>query len=618
MKTRTKLFVLILTLSILFQFVTPSGEGKAEDKLPAEILNPLSSQETGARYHREALLNERYPDEIEAHRAPASEREYIPPTAEVIAETKAQVSAFDCGTVTDVPQIECEALVSLYESTNGAGWAEKTNWLQTTTVSNWFEVYVEEGSVKRLSLDDNQLNGSIPKELANLSNLLSLDLYENQLSGSISKELGKLSNLEYLVLYDNQLTGNIPAELGDLSNLQALYLENNQLTGVIPAELGGLSNLIDLDLSNNQLTGVIPAELGNLSNLAYLFLRNNQLTGSIPLTLGGLSNLRDLFLHNNQLTGGIPSTLGNLTNLRRLFLYQNHLTGSIPAELSEMSDLDDLYLHNNQLTGSIPAELAELPYLEDLNLSNNQLTGSLPTELGQLTRLRFLRLNENLFEGDIPTSLVNLENLCEGIDPDYGCWTPESGLDLGYNRLNYPVQEPLLSFLDNKDPDWRQTQAVKATIPGASGGIIRSNNGATVIEIPAGAYTGEMTFHFIPHSSPRHPLGGLTEAHNAFELIATINGEEINSFSIPLKVTINYLDHQIGSISEDRLNLYRWNSNQSTWNNAISTCPGGEYIRNPQEDWLSLPLCELGEFAFLGEFEFSEGTQKLYLPLVTR
>ncbi len=617
-KAFTKLFVVFLTISILFQFVTPPVPGKAEDKTTVENLQTISPEKTEAHYHREAMFDEGYPDGREIHKATVSERERIPLTAEVIAETKAQVSAFDCGTVTDVPRIECEALVALYESTNGAGWWNNTNWLQTPTVSNWSEVYVEEGTVKRLSLDDNQLNGSLPKELGNLSNLQSLDLYYNQLFGSIPTELGKLSNLENLDLFDNQLTGSIPADLGDISNMYYLDLGKNQLSGIIPAKLGNLANLNCLFLHNNQFTGVIPVKLGDLSNLSYLWLNNNQLTGGIPSTLGGLSNLREMFLSNNQLTGSIPSTLGNLTNLRRLYLYKNHLTGSIPAELGNMSNLDDLYLYDNQLTGRIPAKLGDLSYLVDLNLSNNQLTGSFPAELGQLTNLQYMRLNDNLFEGDIPISFVNLVNLCEGIDPDYGCWEPESGLDLGYNRLNYPVQEPLLSFLDYKDPDWRQTQAVKATIPGNTGGIITSNNGATVIEIPAGAYTGEMTFHFIPHSSPGHPLGGLTGAKNYFELIATLNGEEVNSFAMPLKITINYLDHHIGSIPEDRLNLYRWISNQSNWNNAVSACPGGEYIRNPQEDWLSLPLCELGEFAFLGEFALPGETLKLYLPLVTR
>ena len=325
-----------------------------------------------------------------------------------------------------------------------------------------------------------------------------------------------------------------------------------------------------------------------MSNLDYLNLGYNLLIGSIPAELGDLTNLERLYLDHNQLTGGIPSTFGNLSKLL------------------------GLYLDHNQLSGSIPATLGDLPNLQILDLSDNQLTGSIPAELGQLIGLRYLGLNENAFEGDIPNTFVNLENLCEGYDSRIGCWKDESGLDLGYNRLNVPQEEPVASFLDVKDPDWLLTQAVLVTILGESGGVIQSRDGMTEIEIPAGAYTGEMTFHFIPHSVPGHPLGVLTEAYNYFELIAYFNGEVVSEFNLPLTITINFTDQQIDPISEERLNLYHWKRDQSVWFNAISACPGGEYVRNPEENWLSLPLCELGEFALLGQ------AQNIYLPLISR
>lgn len=36
---------------------------------------------------------------------------------------------FSCSSVTEIPQIECEALVDLYYSTTGPGWAGKPGWL---------------------------------------------------------------------------------------------------------------------------------------------------------------------------------------------------------------------------------------------------------------------------------------------------------------------------------------------------------------------------------------------------------------------------------------------------------------------------------------------------------
>ena len=45
------------------------------------------------------------------------------------------------------------------------------------------------------------------------------------------------SSLEELWLNNNQLSGSIPKELGQLASLRRLWLNNNQLSGSIPEEL---------------------------------------------------------------------------------------------------------------------------------------------------------------------------------------------------------------------------------------------------------------------------------------------------------------------------------------------------------------------------------------------
>src|SRR5690606_21351457 len=76
-----------------------------------------------------------------------------------------------CDSVTEIPQAECEALVALYTSTDGANWIDNTNWLVTTTPSNWYGVTVEEGHVTWHDLSWNQLSGSSPPEIDSLNNL---------------------------------------------------------------------------------------------------------------------------------------------------------------------------------------------------------------------------------------------------------------------------------------------------------------------------------------------------------------------------------------------------------------------------------------------------------------
>ena len=116
-------------------------------------------------------------------------------------------AATDCNQVTEIPKIECDALMMLYSSTNGANWENNRDWDVTNMPCNWGGVGCSDGHVWSLSLDSNQLSGLIPPELGNLSNLQNLFLHSNQLSGSIPPELGNLSNLQGLLLHSNQLSG---------------------------------------------------------------------------------------------------------------------------------------------------------------------------------------------------------------------------------------------------------------------------------------------------------------------------------------------------------------------------------------------------------------------------
>ncbi len=258
----------------------------------------------------------------------------------------------------------------------------------------------------------NQLSGTIPPELGNLTGLTSLRLYANQLSGTIPTELASLTNLTHLQLNNNQLSGEIPPELANLRNsLQSLQLSKNQLRGTIPTQLGNLTSLTHLHLYANQLSGTIPTQLGSLTNLQYLQLQNNKLSGTIPEELGNLTNLLWFFLDGNQLSGEIPTQLGNLTNLRWLHLGNNQLSGTIPADLGNLrSSLTWLFLNNNQLSGAIPTQLGSLTRLAELHLQVNQLSGTIPTQLGSLTRLQRLYLNDNQLSGTIPADLGNLRN----------------------------------------------------------------------------------------------------------------------------------------------------------------------------------------------------------------
>ncbi len=304
------------------------------------------------------------------------------------------------------------ALEALYVATGGPGWTDSTNWKTAAPLIEWRGVRTDDdGRVIGLWLPRNNLTGTIPRELGNLTNLQELSLSENSLTGTIPPELGNLTKLEGLHLSENSLTGTIPPKLGNLTKLQGLTLYDNSLTGTIPRELGNLTNLQVLHLYDNSLTGTIPPELGNLTKLDELPLYRNSLTGTIPPELGNLTKLQRLWLGGNSLTGTIPSKLGNLTNLRSLWLDGNSLTGTIPPELGNLTNLRSLQLHDNSLTGTISPELQNLTKLWSLQLHDNSLTGTIPPELQNLTNLQALYLNSNELTGTLPSSLTNIRYL---------------------------------------------------------------------------------------------------------------------------------------------------------------------------------------------------------------
>ncbi|MCP5052314.1 MAG: hypothetical protein GY940_34420, partial [bacterium] len=138
-----------------------------------------------------------------------------------------------------IPAIEREALIALYNASAGDYWIDNPGWKEGTpepdgfgpvgTEALWFGITILDGHVARINLGSNNLNGSIPAELGNLSNLEELDLTWNQLSGGIPPELANPGNLKTLDLSGNPLSGSIPPELGNLGKLIYLAISFNQL-----------------------------------------------------------------------------------------------------------------------------------------------------------------------------------------------------------------------------------------------------------------------------------------------------------------------------------------------------------------------------------------------------
>ena len=239
---------------------------------------------------------------------------------------------------------ERAALIALYNATNGPAWKKNTGWLgPETTECTWFGVSCDTaGRVTGINLDLNNLAGTVPSELANLSKLTSLSFAGNQLTGGVPDLLGSLSKLTRIDLNWNRLSGAISPAIGGLTNLEYLYLDGNQLAGAIPAEFGRLSNLQELNLNfnSNLDPGPIP-DLHELSSLRWFWMNSCNRTGPLPPWLGSLRQLSRLDLGQNSLSGPIPREVGTLAALTEMSLVGNQLAGAIPNELVTLSGLRD-------------------------------------------------------------------------------------------------------------------------------------------------------------------------------------------------------------------------------------------------------------------------------------
>ncbi|MDE2716852.1 MAG: hypothetical protein OXI33_07535, partial [Chloroflexota bacterium] len=356
-------------------------------------------------------------------------------------------------TPTGSPNPERAALTALYDATGGSDWKINDGWLSDAPLAQWIRVTTDEdGRVTSLDLGSNRLNGEIPAELGDLSNLKLLFINDNNLTGGLPKSLTSLSELESFSFHNNsglcapideafqawlhniaEVHGSSCAPEDSLQDREVLVQLYNTLDGenwndntnwqserpirewhgVTNDASGRVSVLL---LESNKLVGELPKELGSLSNLKRLEFGNNQLTGEIPRELGNLSDLETLLLGSDSsyaggLSGSIPKELGSLSKLEVLNLRFNLLTGDIPAELGNLTSLNSLLLGYNRLTGEIPAELGGLFNLKNLEIVYNGLTGDIPAELGNLSNLTRLLLGHNQLSGEIPKELGNLSHL---------------------------------------------------------------------------------------------------------------------------------------------------------------------------------------------------------------
>lgn len=175
----------------------------------------------------------------------------------------------------EVSQAEKDALIAIYNSTNGDNWNDNTHWLSDEPLSEWHGVTISGNKITQLNLASNNLIGTLPPEIGDLVNLEFLSFYSgNNLYGTIPEEIGNLTELRVLSLESN-FTGTIPDSFANLTKLRGLWLSGANFEGNVPDYFAtNYPNLVFLGMWKNHFQGTLP-DFTNLEKLQYLEIAKN-------------------------------------------------------------------------------------------------------------------------------------------------------------------------------------------------------------------------------------------------------------------------------------------------------------------------------------------------------
>ena len=187
------------------------------------------------------------------------------------------------------PPIERDALLEMYLRCNGPSWPEpkRTHW-GTGDACGWAGITCrEEGNVVGVTLDGLGMWCELPVSLGALTHLNVCDISSN-LTGPFPSVARKWRSLKNLKLYENQITGTLPDWIPELTSLIELAVvpDHNTyraprykgLTGTIPDSYKTV-NWMSLVFEANSLSGELPMWV---TRLPHWHMYGNYFTGPCP------------------------------------------------------------------------------------------------------------------------------------------------------------------------------------------------------------------------------------------------------------------------------------------------------------------------------------------------
>jgi len=177
----------------------------------------------------------------------------------------------------DYAKLEREALVALYNATDGPHWKEMSstlggrdistaNWCTEKPLSQWYGVEMGgDGHVMYVRLSDMNLTGSLPEEIGDLVYCQEFIVSDNHLSGTLPSRIGDMQALKSLQAGGNMLSGELSSSTlsGLASKMKMISLQGNSFTGTFPQWIGDMPAQCNFWLQDNCLSGVVPEKVQN-------------------------------------------------------------------------------------------------------------------------------------------------------------------------------------------------------------------------------------------------------------------------------------------------------------------------------------------------------------------
>lgn len=276
-------------------------------------------------------------------------------------------------------RLEREALIAFYNATGGDNWTRNDNWCSDKPVGEWYGIGMQQyiygvavtSRVRHISLEENNLTGSINGELDILTDLEWIDVRSNNLTGI---QMSKNEKLRHISCYGNQLK---TIDITGLVGLEELSCFDNELKTI---DVSTNVNLLDLKCGNNQIQSL---NLGNISKLWQLSCANNPIK---EINTDNLINLTSLSCSECLLT---TLSVKASPKLESLSCYGNSITN---LDVSNNSKLVQIICANNPIEN---IDLSNCPLLETLWLNECQLSN---LDVSKLANLQVLLCSGNNLE----------------------------------------------------------------------------------------------------------------------------------------------------------------------------------------------------------------------------